>query len=297
MFRTVLLSTALDHRDQSVQDGLVTLVGPLGIKRIVLVHVHPRPAYASSILGDELLEVATVAAPRGLAGEVEDLQARLPAVDIEGYHCSGVPYQEVALAAERTHADLIAIGRLHSDGSPAWGDRGMDIVRYAQRPVLVVPMGSAVSLDRIVVGVDFSNNSHDALKAACTIGTGEVVGCFSFHVDPAISHGGFSPAEFRRHITENAARHFREEILPQIPAGARQPRLVTVEADEPEQALLDTSRDAGLLVVGARGLSPLAARLVGSTTERLSALSNVPVLSVRRPGEDLGVLSALLHRK
>jgi nucleotide-binding universal stress UspA family protein len=83
-------------------------------------------------------------------------------------------------------------------------------------------------------------------------------------------------------------------VLPEVGA-ARAPTLTIVAGTEPSRTL--AAHAAGrLLVVGSRGLSRLAALLLGSTAEGLAGRSEGPVLIIRAKGEALGVLEGLFHR-
>jgi nucleotide-binding universal stress UspA family protein len=63
----------------------------------------------------------------------------------------------------------------------------------------------------------------------------------------------------------------------------------------PYQGIVDIvhGREADLLVVGARGQSKTAAILLGSVTERLIDVCNVPILVVKKKGQGLSVLKAM----
>jgi nucleotide-binding universal stress UspA family protein len=53
-------------------------------------------------------------------------------------------------------------------------------------------------------------------------------------------------------------------------------------------------RKADLIVIGARGRSGAAGVLLGTVTEQMMQQSDVPVFAVKKKGECLGILRALL---
>jgi nucleotide-binding universal stress UspA family protein len=67
-----------------------------------------------------------------------------------------------------------------------------------------------------------------------------------------------------------------------------------VESTHPAEALLKASESADLLAVGSRGLTPLAAVLLGSTAEKLGARCPNPLLVYREAGTRRGLFSSLL---
>ena len=66
--------------------------------------------------------------------------------------------------------------------------------------------------------------------------------------------------------------------------------------DDPLPVILQAARDesAELVVIGARGRTGTAGVLLGALTERLIQRSPIPTLAVKKKGECLGVLRALL---
>lgn len=296
MYAVAIVAVALDVRDSDILDAVSTLAGPLGLQRICLVYVHPVDPLADPLMGGISVETRTAAAPEGLTGLQETLQARLPDIQIEHVQATGRPHEEITRLALEKDADLVVIGRLRSLGDrPAWGSRGQLIARHASRSVLLVPHGAKLRLDEVVVGMDFSPRAVESLKLGARVGQ-RVRAIYAFHSDPGLAYVGMSPREFSERIRRNAERHFVRDVLPDLPADAQHPELEVLETERVSDGVLRASAGAGLLVVGSRGLTPLATMLLGSTAERVGGLSDVPVLIVRNKGEDLGLLRGLLDR-
>ena len=154
---------------------------PLAVARW-LAQREDRELHVISIVEDhDALAIASGAAPlpdRFYAEERDAITNRLMveagAGDADAVTCqvtveNGPGAHAVVDLARQRNARLIVIGTGRHDalGRFIYGERAMQIVRSADRPVLVVPRGAAhVPLHHAVVAVDFSRS---ALRAACAI--------------------------------------------------------------------------------------------------------------------------------
>jgi nucleotide-binding universal stress UspA family protein len=74
------------------------------------------------------------------------------------------------------------------------------------------------------------------------------------------------------------------------------PRIEEGPAVAPAILRVADMADADLIVMGARGLSPSSAVLLGNESEQMLIETDRPVLIAKRRGERLGVLEVLLDR-
>ena len=136
---------------------------------------------------------------------------------------------------------------------------------------------------RIVVGIDGSPHSNAALRwslAQAEARGGEVVAVFAWQV-PFLSF----PGAFDRDELEQSARQF---IIDTVSAIVPTPaiRLWTLVAEgDPAASLVEASREASVLVLGTRGRSRWAGRLLGSVSQRCAAAAACPVILVKQSGE------------
>jgi nucleotide-binding universal stress UspA family protein len=168
------------------------------------------------------------------------------------------------------------------------------VVSLAPCPVLVVPeqAETAEPPERLLVGVDFSNASRKALDAALRLaGALEASrGLLLVHAYPGerelwlqnwseLVYRGERPDD--RAALEDWARPARTSGLP-------------VESDavegQAETLLIEAARRTGCgwIVLGVHGRSGLAARLIGSTTDRVLKLADRPVLAIPPPSAPPG---------
>jgi nucleotide-binding universal stress UspA family protein len=273
-FPNVLVPVWLDTRDDTVLEVVRSLGAAGDVERVVLLHVAET--------GRAWVGRAPPPPPRPAALDllVADLDAALASVEVVGRFVNGRGIDEIARVAGAEAADLLVVGRAAAPPPGAgWAEHGQRILRLADTSVLVVPEGAAATLRSAVVGMDFSESAVHALKLAVRL-CERVRACAV--VDRFTEGGGED-----LHAVTRAAW---AEVLGEGP----RPELVVVDAASPADALLGMG-DADLLVVGSRGLTPLAAVLLGSTAERLGAACVSPLLVVRRKGEHQGLFSTLFR--
>jgi nucleotide-binding universal stress UspA family protein len=133
---------------------------------------------------------------------------------------------------------------------------------------------------RIVVGVDGSENSMDALEWAVREArqTGAVVEVVSAWIYPAplVAPMLFGMAEYAAAGASHAEQAVRRagEVAPDVVVKA------TVIEMPPAQALLEAGRGADLLVVGSRGLGGFKGLFLGSVSQQCALHAPCPVLIV-----------------
>lgn len=143
---------------------------------------------------------------------------------------------------------------------------------------------TSAQIPRIVVGVDGSAPSLDALRwairqAEVTGGTLDAVLAWQYPV--AIGGLGWAPATGVDDIdyAALASKALRDALAAvQVPPAVHI-REVVVEGNA-AQALLDTAKDADLLVVGNRGHGGFADALIGSVSSRCVHHAHCPVVVV-----------------
>lgn len=232
-------------------------------------------------------------ADRVLADAADEASAAAPGVPVET--SLRVGDAAALLIAESREAALLVLGHRGLGGFAGLllGSVGIAAASHAPCPVAVV-RGRADATGPVVVGVDGPERSRPTIDAAFAAARRRgvaVVALHSFLVPPR--HRGFaervaatsSPVESYRApltVAQEGARTMVECEL----AGAREayPEVaVTVQlCDESAgKDLVAASRDAGLVVVGARGSGGFAGLVIGSTTHALIHHAECPVLVAR----------------
>jgi nucleotide-binding universal stress UspA family protein len=292
MFKNVLVMLGLDHRDNSVLDAVIEAAPLLGFERLSLAHIHnrdPLPGPLAALAGSRTLPEAPP--------ELEEARARvaaaLPGQVVEALHLVGIPEVELRAAVDSHDIDLVVLGRNPAvDGQPGWGSSRRKLLRLTTCSVLVVPYGSHLNLERVVLGMDFSQYATLCLGVACRIAKG--IDCVYQYDTSTLGDSGVKHAEFREKLHQHAREWF-DEILPQIGYGGRRPNFIAHSGGKVADVLIGYAKHDPI-VMGSRGLTPLAALLLGSSADRTASHSLGPVFIVRKKGATMNLMERLFHR-
>lgn len=293
MFSTLLVMLALNDNDQSVIDAVVAGAAAMGCKRLVVAHVFNEDPLTAPLA--DVLEPEDHTSPAEIDEAAEELSRRLPEVEVTGVACSGVPEAEIERLVREHGADLVVMGRNPVEGDqPGWGSSGSKLLRLAPCSVLIVPRGSSLDLSAATVGLDFSKCSMLAMKAASKL-TDEIHAVYHFNL-PRARRSGTKKEELVSKIEVAARKHLADEVIPLM-----EDRDVTtlniVGEGKVAEALIDQA-GRGLLVVGSKGITPVAYLLLGSAANRVAARALGPVLVIReKEAPAAGLLERMVSRR
>ena len=212
---------------------------------------------------------------------------------------TGIPSEEVITAARAEDSDLIVVGTRGKTGLAhvLLGSTAERVIRGAPCPVLTVRMEQAdnedkgvlsrpITLERILVPVDFSECSLDALEYAVVVAQQSKASLMLLHVLEPVSYGldfTLSHIRTREQVRENWTK--RLEKL----ASSHQHSHVPVESQLrgglPADSILDSAQTlpCDLIVMGTHGRRGISHALSGSVAEAVLRKALCPVLTVRSP--------------
>lgn len=133
---------------------------------------------------------------------------------------------------------------------------------------------------RIVVGVDGSSSSADALRWAANqaaLTGGELHVITAWHLAAAY---GYAPIAADFDWERDGESMLQEVIEKSVPAERRASVQKHVIEGHPAQVLLDAAEGAELLVVGSRGHGGFTGMLLGSVSQHLVTHARCPVVVV-----------------
>jgi nucleotide-binding universal stress UspA family protein len=209
---------------------------------------------------------------------------------------TGIPSEEINAAALAEGSELIVMGTRGKTGLAhvLLGSTAERVIRTAPCPVLAVHMEQSdapledvgVTLDRILVPVDFSDCSLDALEYAAVVAQQAKASVELLHVLEPLSYGldfTLGHAGEREQKRERLTKRLQDLSAALTAAGIA----VTshVRGGLPPDSILDDARTrpTDLIVMGTHGRRGLSRVMSGSVTEAVLRRARCPVLTVRSP--------------
>ncbi len=263
-------------------------------EQVLCVYVHgggPEAAGPPSINIDELRKRVVDALPSDVANRVE----------VEVHEGRGVT--EILRSARDSELDLVVKGRRLPAHQAAVGSAFAKLARKSPCNVLIVPNYCQPHVSRILVPVDLSEHSKLALEAALEIARAgatedqqtqviaQTVYCTSYGYHLL----GMNRDEATAKQAEVAQEGLDEFMAGIDTSGVQFETICTCSEDTATSVHeLATARKMDMIAVGSRGLSAAAAAILGGTAEQILQNAAQPVLIVKRKGETVGLLNALL---
>lgn len=234
--------------------------------------------------------------------ELVELKARATdrGIPVHTRIATGIPSEEVLAAAAAEDSDLIVVGTRGRTGLEhvVLGSTAERIIRSAPCPVLAVrtegrgaeQTGSdrrdPGALDRILVPIDFSDYSLNALEYAVVVAQRAKASLTLLHVLEPVSYG----LDFTLpHMTKR--EQVRDAIKERLSGLVTALTTVQVKADHllrgglPGDSILDAARSqpADMIIMGTHGRRGLSHAFYGSVAESVLRKAHCPVLTVRSP--------------
>ncbi|GAU70792.1 putative Usp family protein [Streptomyces sp. NBRC 110611] len=225
-----------------------------------------------------------------LVGEaVQRARAAAPGVEVADAVVMGEPLS--VLEVQSRKAALVVVGSRGLSGFRGLllGSTAVHLAAHARCPVMVVRERPDVA-DRIVLGVDGSPAGDAAVEYAFAEASLRGTGIIALHAGARRSvqapppQDAAIPSAYEPEMLMDSEEHLLAEAV----AGRRE-RYPNVLVEQKvvragaREALIEASRDAELLVVGARGHGGFVGLLLGSVSQALLHHAHCPVAVVRAP--------------
>ncbi|MEO6307639.1 MAG: universal stress protein [Nitrospiraceae bacterium] len=211
---------------------------------------------------------------------------------------TGIPSEEVIAAARAEDSDLIVVGTRGKTGLAhvLLGSTAERVIRGAPCPVLTVRMEQAdaeqeegapsmpVTLERMLVPVDFSDCSLDAFEYAVEVAQQAKASVMLLHVLEPVSYGlDFDLGHIR---TREAVRESWTKRLEELVATHQHPHMpieYRLRGGVPADSILDTAQTlpCDLIVMGTHGRRGISHTISGSVAEAVLRKAHCPVIAVR----------------
>jgi len=201
---------------------------------------------------------------------------------------------ELLAAATTNRCDVIILGHRKShSGQRALAKR---LAMVANCSVWLVPESSPAKLRSVLVPVDFSEHSAEALSfAAMIVAQQGIERCVALHVCP--------PTTTSTHFGEQVptvmedVREAFEEFLQRINLRGINVEMLLETGNRPAETIRSVASrlDTDLIVMNTQGRSRAAAVLLGGITSRTMETTQIPLLAFKHLGSRMTLLQALFQ--
>jgi len=225
----------------------------------------------------------------------------LAALSAQGRITLGIPSEQIKKVAKERDTDLVVLGTHGRTGLEhvLLGSTAERVVRDAPCPVLTVrlprahgalketPTGTGlIAVQRLLVPVDFSDCSLEALEYAVQVGKQFKAAVTILHVLEPGSYGlDFTLCHARE---DHQVRERVQSRLSELAVLLKSQGLTTqheVRGGTPRDSILDCAREreSDLIVMGTHGRRGLSHLVTGSVAEAVLRHASCPVLTVKSP--------------
>ena len=300
-FKRLLVGVSFAHQDGASIRYAAMISRLAKSEKAVFLHVASRADVPEDLLEQypDLFQPVNEYA----RGEMEELVREYfdghPDTQISYVVVEGSPLIEFLRKAKEEDIDLIVMRKRQEP--TAKGTLFEKLARKAPCSVLFVPEGSKAWFTNILVPVDFSDNSFDAMETAVAIGfaaTGiqEIYCLHVYSVPMGYYKTGKNYAQFAEIMKGHAEKNYGEFIKKVDLKGLTAVPIFKLDKKECrgiEEVIEE--RQISLLVIGARGRKAGAGVLLGSVTEHLIEATTIPLMAVKKKGTGMSLLDALLN--
>jgi nucleotide-binding universal stress UspA family protein len=305
----ILLATDGSPEAERAARMAVTLSEKLGFE-LHVTYVEPMPdplAWPESrVVAPDLREDMSERAEADARAKLEEEAEKIRGMGgkIAGVHArAGRPDAEIVHAAEELEAGLVILGSrgLGPIRRAVMGSVSGSVVRHSHASVLIVRDGGSEDGDLpgpILLAVDGSGQARVAAEAALEISSATGSGLHVVFVMPTAEHlygHHFYSEEVKRSVRDQAEGEVEAFLAKQrgwieAHGGEVEDAHVAVGRPDAEIVRLAEGIQAGLIVVGSRGLGGVRRALMGSVSDSVVRHAHSPVLVARgeegsEPGE------------
>jgi len=293
-FNRAMVALDLSNMDRQLLEYLAALGPLLGIRKVYLLHAIPDFSMPKNV-DVEFHKLFNPEYPidekirNKIELDVRELFDRVPGIEFAIEVVEGKPYEKLLHWVDVKEIDLLVVG--HKEVSEGSGITPRRVARKAECHVLFVPPDSPRRLRRIVVPIDFSDNSLRALEMAHAIKRAQpeiAVQCvYVVDMPPADYYiRPFDNTGYRRLLLDSARNAYQQFLKENgiDPDQLLEAEFIPNEFSNVAAHLGEYVRQQAvdLVIIGAQGHSAFEHFIFGSVTERfVERNKSQPVLVMR----------------
>jgi len=297
-YKRLLVSLNLTSLDETTISYAAMVSRMAQSEKVCFLHVNREPDIPKKLLQEYpgFLEPLDEYVSYEMREEIQKNFDGHPGIEEKIKVLQGNPLHQLLHHTVQKEIDLIMVGR-KKDASET-RKLPLKLARKAPCSVLIIPYQSKPTISKILVPVDFSANSADAMEVgiafAAAAGIPEII-CLHVYCLP-LGHykTGKSKEEFIEIMRKIAEENYSDFIKQFDLKGVSVTPQFVLDKNT-VKAICDTANREGidLIAMGSRGRSNAAAILLGSVTERLIMTADIPIIAVKKKGANMKLIEAL----
>lgn len=244
-------------------------------------------AYLSPDALDDMAERMTV----DLAAYADEVRAAHPGVDVTSEVVMGSPTTALVEASEEAVLTVVGSRGLGGFRGLLLGSVGVQVAANAHGPVVVLRAEAPADTRTIVVGVDGSDLSNEAVDFAFDMASRHGWNLRAVHAWEVPSYDVLASPMGPPPMSIDDFGEADERIPAEALAGhrARYPDVaveVCTARGTPARAILDNAKDAAMIAVGSRGRGEFMGAMLGSVGQGVLYKAKVPVAVIGGGSEE-----------
>jgi nucleotide-binding universal stress UspA family protein len=219
-----------------------------------------------------------------------------PGIEINIDVLQGNPFHQLLRYSAKKQIDLIIVSK-EKDASKA-RRLPLKLERRAPCSVLILPHQSNPKISKILVPIDCSENSADAMEVgiafAAAAGIPEIICLIVYCLPLGYYKTGKSEEQFADIMRKNSEENYSNFIKQFDLKGVSVTPQFVLDKNT-VKGIQDAIKreEINLVAMGARGRSTSSAVLIRSVTEKLIKTTNVPIIAVKKKGVNMKFIEAL----
>lgn len=304
MYRFNNILVALDNTDLDAElISATSMIATLsGAKKVKFIHVIKDLNIPSAVQKEfpNLITDALNERKEHIQREI-DRYCTLESIEVKLEITTGQATKQIIKYSANEDTDLIIVGRKNEKTGG-----GVIVSRLARRAgcsLLIIPKGYKKTISKVLVAIDFSTNSLEALNQTIDLlkvdrfPKPQIITQHVYQVPSGYHYTGKSFNEFGKIMEQNAVKQYKKFTKQANTTDLQIKPVFTLERHEDIIGnIYKTAKklNAGAIIIGAKGITSAAALFIGSSAEKLVQMDyEIPLMVVRSKGKQKGLIDYL----